>query len=111
MNTAKFLSKKFLQLQFEQERKITVKEFGDMFGISQALMTRWMNGTRKPTPKYKALFFEYFGDEGIEAFGDDTDLYAVQQAWKDLSAKERTTFRKKIVETAKENLYQRNKGS
>ncbi len=69
-------------------------------------MTMWLNGKRKPGPKYKRILIETFGEQAVIAFGEDPDLWAIREAWHNLSPMERTSFRYKIVKKARQNFEQ-----
>ena len=103
MSIGEFLTKKHLQIQYEEGRKITIKEFANELGISQPLMTQLMNGSRNLSPKNKKAIVEYFGEEALIAMGDDPHLHTIKQVWHKLSTKEKEYFRKKIVAAAEEN--------
>jgi integrase len=41
-----FLNKKLFEMQLAQGKRISVEDFAKTFGISQSLMSMWLNGTR-----------------------------------------------------------------
>jgi transcriptional regulator with XRE-family HTH domain len=100
---AKFLNKKYFELQLKEERKITVEEFGKSFGVGKSLMTMWMNGARHPGPEKKKLIIDRYGREAIEAFDEDPDLYAVKEAWENLSPEARRSIREQAEQYASKN--------
>ena len=103
MSIPDLLNKKFLEWQLAQNKRRTVEDFAALFGVSQTLMTMWMNGKRTPGPKYKEKLIEMYGDEAIEALGEDPDLYAIQQDWEYLSPEQRRQHRKAVQEQASKN--------
>lgn len=107
MNVPEFLNKKYFDWQAKEQRRLTVEEFGSLFGASKSLMTMWMNGTRSPGPEYKKRIIEHYGDEAILAFGEDPDLYAVTQNWEFLPPDARHSYRKQIEQKASENESKR----
>jgi transcriptional regulator with XRE-family HTH domain len=100
---AKFLSRKYFELQLKEERKITVEEFGKSFGIGKSLMTMWMNGKRHPGSEHKKRIIERYGKEAIEAFDEDPDLYVVKEVWEYLSPDTRRSLREQAEKYASQN--------
>jgi transcriptional regulator with XRE-family HTH domain len=90
-------------------RKITIEEFAGLFGAGKSLMTMWMNGERRPGPKYKKRIIERYGSEAIEAFGEDPDQYAVNQAWEYLSPEMRRSLREQAEQNAQKNTERASK--
>jgi len=100
---AKFLNKKYFELQLKEERKITIEEFARSFGVGQSLMTMWMSGTRHPGPGKKKLIIERYGQEAIEAFDEDPDLYIVNEVWENLTPEARRDIRERAEQLASKN--------
>ena len=100
---ARFLSRKYYELQLKEERNVTVEEFGKSFGISKGLMAMWMNGTRHPGPDKKKLIIERYGQEAIEAFDEDPDLYVVKEVWENLTPEARRDVRERAEQLASKN--------
>ena len=88
-----FLHKKFLAWEQERGKKQTVTDFGKLIGINQAQMSLYMAGKRQPHAEHKDLIIRYFGDEAIIAFGEDPDLYHIQQGWNYLEPSTRQRLR------------------
>lgn len=100
MDISAFLKTKYYELQLQERRNVTVEEFGSLFGAGKSLMAMWMNGDRKPGPKYKNLIIERYGEEAIQAFGEDPRLYFINENWD--SADE--SLQKSIHEQMQENV-------
>jgi len=100
---AKFLSRKYYELQLKEERNVTVEEFGKSFGISKGLMAMWMNGTRHPGPDKRKIIIERYGQEAIEAFDEDPDLYVVKEVWENLTPEARRDIRERAEQLASKN--------
>jgi transcriptional regulator with XRE-family HTH domain len=81
MTIREFLNKKYYDMQAQKSGKIKVEEFAKLFGAPQSLMSMWLNGERIPGPKYKKQIIERYGDEAVEAFGEDPRLYFINQNW------------------------------
>ena len=107
MSIPEFLNKKYFDWQAKERRRVTVEEFGSLFGASKSLMTMWMNGTRSPGTEYKKRIIEQYGEEAIIAFGEDPDLYAVTENWKLLDPESRKSYREQIEKKALENDIKR----
>ncbi len=104
MNITEFLNRKYLERQLEVGRRITIEEFAKQFGASKGLMTMWLNGKRNPGTKYKEKIIKFYGEEAVIAFGDDPDLYTIEEAWQYLFPQEKQKFKKAIVKAAAENF-------
>ena len=100
MSITKFLNQKFLNQQVKEGKRLTVKQFANSIGASRELMSMWLNGKRKPGPKFKQIIIGIYGEEAVTAFGDDPHLWAIQKAWKHLTPKQREQFRKQIEKAA-----------
>jgi transcriptional regulator with XRE-family HTH domain len=107
MDIKEFLNRKYYDLQSQKAGKINVEEFASLFGAKQPLMSKWLNGERVPGPEYKKRIIDYYGEEAILAFGEDPDLYAVNQNWEHLSPEARRSYREQIEQKALENDIKR----
>ena len=100
---ARFLSRKYFELQLKEERKITIEAFAKSFGVGKSLMAMWMNGARRPGPQKKKLIIDRYGLEAIEAFDEDPDLYIVKEVWESLSPESRRNLREQAEKYATHN--------
>lgn len=48
MSFPAYLEKKFIEWQMKQGKRKTVAEFAAYLGVSQAVISLWMNGSRTP---------------------------------------------------------------
>lgn len=75
------LNKKYLEWQYRTGMRKTLDDFAEYLGIKRPLLSMWMNGTRKPGNENKKRLIELFGNDALEAFGEDPKLYYIQQNW------------------------------
>lgn len=102
-----FLNRKFLEWQLESGERKTIEDFANLFGAKQAIVSMWMNGKRQPGEKYKNRIIEIYGDEAIQAFGDDIDLHFIQKNWDDLPPELRRKLREQAEQYAAHNESRR----
>ncbi len=105
----KFLNDKYYEIIAKEKRKVTIEEFGQLFGAGKSLTKMWLNGQRTPANEYKKRIIEHYGDEAIRAFGDDPDLHAVQENWEYFSPEERRRFRAEAEAKATKNAKRTSK--
>jgi hypothetical protein len=110
MTMREFLNKKYYEMQAQKGGKIKIDEFAKLFGAPQSLMSMWLNGERIPGPKYKKLIIERYGNEAIEAFGEDPDLYALQSNWEFMNVEDRRALREQSEKLKLKNESERAPG-
>jgi transcriptional regulator with XRE-family HTH domain len=49
-NFERWINGKFLEWQTKRGRRGSIREFGELLGVDQRLLSNWMNGERKPGP-------------------------------------------------------------
>lgn len=76
-----FINKTFLHWQSQYGRRKTLDEFAQYLGVKRELVSMWMNGKRKPGPKYKNQLINVIGDEAADFFGEDPQLVFINQNW------------------------------
>ena len=87
MTFPEFLERKFLEWQQQQGRRQTIADFAGFLGVSQAVVSMWLNGSRKPNVPSVQLLAREFGLEVYDALGlprPDESLHYLQQHWDDL---------------------------
>jgi transcriptional regulator with XRE-family HTH domain len=95
-----FLNHKFLEWQYKTGARKTLDDFAEYVGVSRPLLSQWMSGRKKPGPENQKRLIELYGNEALEAFGIDPDLYSVQDKWNDLSPEERRATREDVENKA-----------
>jgi len=70
MTFPEFLEKKYLEWQLAAGRK-TIVEFSAFLGVSQPLLSMWMNGKKRPGVENIKILSEIFGLEVYDSLGID----------------------------------------
>lgn len=97
VNIPDLLNKKFLEWQLQEGgRRKTLDDFAVYLGVKRSTLSMWMNGARLPTGKFKKHLIDLFGDEVIEAFGEDPDQYIVHENWKYIPTERRRSIREEV---------------
>ncbi len=79
MNTFKeFIEKKYLEWQNEQGKRKSVAEYAAFLGVSQPLVSMWMNGSKVPGKANIKTLYEIYGDEVIEVLGKNKHAYFIE---------------------------------
>jgi transcriptional regulator with XRE-family HTH domain len=107
MDIREFLNRKYMAWQVDEFNKSGERKQLDGFaahvGVSQSLMSMWLNGTRSPGPKNKQRIIEIYGKEAIEAFGEDPDLYFLNEQWESVPADVRRSIVKQVEKLTRQN--------
>lgn len=103
MNVPELLNKKFLEWQFHSGKRKSIEEFGNLFGASKSLVSAWMNGKRQPGPEFKQRIIAIYGDEALEAFGEDPDLYVITENWDNFPPELRRAMREQAQQYTTKN--------
>ncbi len=89
----KWLTKKYLEYQAGQGKRITIADFADYLGgVHQVTVSRWMNGTRIPDGEYLSMLASALGDEVYDVLRlprPDKRLAAIITSWGVLSESQR----------------------
>ena len=96
MTFPEFLERKFLEWQQQQGRRQTIADFAGFLGVSQAVVSMWLNGSRKPNVPSVQLLAREFGLEVYDALGlprPDESLHYLQQHWDDLPPEQQRALR------------------
>jgi transcriptional regulator with XRE-family HTH domain len=100
MSLPQFLDQKYLQWQTAQGKRKTVQEFADYLGISQSVLSHYMNGKRKkPTSDNLRALSNKLGFEIYDVLGlprPDPDLAYISQNWDKVSEEFRQKFREQV---------------
>ena len=59
---ASWLEKHYIQWQADREKRGSIRQFSDWLGIDHRLISRWMNGERKPGPDHLDTLAYKFND-------------------------------------------------
>ena len=97
MEFKEFIEKKYVEWTAAQGKRKTVADFAAYLGISQPLLSMWMNGSKKPGTQNIKLLYEIYGDEVFDALGLDRDLQTVQAHWVNISPSQKKTIREQVV--------------
>ncbi len=101
MNLPQFLEQKYLEWQTAQGKRKTVQEFADYLGISQSVLSHYMNGKRKPTSDNLRMLSGKLGFVIYDVLGlprPDKDLAFISQNWENVSPEFRVKFRGEVEE-------------
>jgi len=79
MNFSEFLEKKYLEWQLKEEGRKTIVEFAVYIGVSQPLLSMWLNGKKRPGVENIKLLSEIFGNEVYDALGIERPNPYLQQ--------------------------------
>lgn len=71
MSLPEFLEKKYLEWQMQTGERKTIIQFAAYIGVSQPILSMWMNGTKRPGMGNIKLLAEIFGLEVYDALGKD----------------------------------------
>jgi len=104
-----FLNRKFVEWQAKEGRRKTIDHYAAFIGVSRPLLSMWMSGTKNPGPENKKRLIALYGDEAVVAFGEDPDLYALQQNWNLMTPEKRRKLRAESDENAKQNIERSSK--
>jgi transcriptional regulator with XRE-family HTH domain len=91
-----FLERKFLEWQQRQGKRKTIVEFANYLGVSQAVISMWLNGSRKPNQASIQLLAKTFGAEVYDALGlprPNENLFYIQQNWDELPPEQQRALR------------------
>lgn len=106
MSFPKFLEKKFLEWQNREGTRKTISEFATHIGVSQSVVSMWMNGSRVPNKPSIERLSSIFGLEVYDALGNprpDPDLYYIQNVWEGLTPEKRKAVRQQVEQLASKN--------
>lgn len=97
MEFSEFLEMKYLEWQRGLRQRKTVEEFAQFIGVSQAAVSFWMGGKRKPSGDNVKLLASKLGPEVYDVLGleqPDPDLAYIEHVWGKLP----DTFKEYIVD-------------
>lgn len=87
MTFPEFLERKFLAWQNQEGKRKTISDFAAYIGVSHAVVSMWMNGSRTPNQSSLQLLASVLGIEVYDALSlprPDADLHYLQKHWDDL---------------------------
>jgi transcriptional regulator with XRE-family HTH domain len=95
-----FMERRYLEWQLQSGGRQSVQAFADYLGISQPLLSMWLNGsTKTPSPKSLYKIAQKLGNEVFDIFGitpPDPLLNYVIINWDKLSPDEQRTIHERI---------------
>lgn len=106
MNFPAFLEKQYLAWQQRAGKRKSLEEFANYLGISQPLLSLWMNGRRKPGTDNIELLANIFGPEIYDSLDlprPDPDLQIIMHLWPLLPEGTRQDIRKQAEKYAHDN--------
>jgi transcriptional regulator with XRE-family HTH domain len=69
MTFPEFLEKKYLEWQLKEEGRKTIVQFAAYIGVSQPILSMWLNGKKRPGVENIKLLADIFGFEVYDALG------------------------------------------
>jgi len=96
MTFPELLEQKFLAWQHEVGKRKTIQEFAAYLGVSQPILSHWLNGKRSPGPENLRLLSSKLGPEVYDVLGlerPDPDLAYITQHWEELDPATRRRLR------------------
>jgi transcriptional regulator with XRE-family HTH domain len=96
MNFPEYLERKFLTWQQQQGKRKTIVEFANYLGVSQAVLSMWLNGSRSPNQSSVQLLSKTFGDEVYDALGlprPNENLSYIEHNWDNLPPEQQRALR------------------
>lgn len=99
MEFKKFIEGKFVQWQSEQGKRKTVADFAAYLGISQPLLSMWMNGSKKPGIENIKILSQIYGLEIYDLLGKprpDASFFKMTTYWNFLNDSEREAISKQV---------------
>ena len=106
MTFPKLLEQKFLAWQQESGERKTIQEFAAYLGVSQPILSHWLNGARSPGPESLRLLSAKLGPEVYDVLGldrPDPDLAYITQQWENLTPAMRRQLREQAEKLASKN--------
>ena len=91
-----YIEKKYVEWTAAQGKRKSIADYAAYLGISQPLLSMWMNGSKKPGAQNIKLLHEIYGDEVLSALGNDVDLYFVQTHWDRVPEKAKKIIREQV---------------
>ena len=110
MTFPEYLERKFVEWQQREGRRKTIADFATYLGVSQSVISMWMNGSRKPNQPSIELLADNFGLEIYDVLGmprPDPDLHYLKQNWEHLSPETRRAIREQAEQYATDNQAKR----
>lgn len=110
MTFPEFLERKFVEWQEREGRRKTIADFATYLGVSQSVISMWMNGSRKPNQPSIELLADNFGLEIYDVLGiprPDSDLHYIKQNWDLLSPETRRALREQAEKYKAQNETKR----
>ena len=110
MSFPTYLEKKFVEWQMGEGRRKSTADFAAYLGVSQSVISMWMNGSRIPNKQSVELLASIFGLEVYDALDlprPDPDMHYLQKIWDTLSPSERTALREQAEKYTSKNETKR----
>ncbi len=109
-NFPKYLERKYLEWQQQKGERKTIEEFAAYLGVSQGIVSFWMNGRRKPNQLSVEMLAGVFGLEVYDALDlprPDADLHFIQSQWENLTPEERHIIRQQAERYAQKQAHKK----
>jgi transcriptional regulator with XRE-family HTH domain len=69
MSFGELLERKFLEWQTQKGKRKSLEDFAAYLGVSQPLISQWMNGRRRPGPENIKMLAILWGPEVYDSLG------------------------------------------
>ena len=69
MTFKEYLERQFVQWQNQEGKRKSVADFAAYLGVSQPLLSMWMNGQRRPGPENLKILYAVFGASVYDVLG------------------------------------------
>jgi len=106
MTFPELLEQKFLAWQHSSGKRKTIQDFAAFIGVSQPILSHWLNGTRRPGPESLRLLSAKLGPEVYDVLGlqrPDPDLAYIAEHWEQLDPAKRRLLREQAEKYASKN--------
>jgi len=96
MTFSDFLEQKFIEWQMQEKGRKTIVQFAAFLGVSQPILSMWMNGRKRPGTENIKMLAEVFGLEVYDSLGlprPNPYLQIVNRVWEFIPEEIQTKFR------------------
>lgn len=101
-----YLERKFLEWQQQQGKRKTIADFANYLGVSQAVVSFWLNGSRKPNLSSIQLLAKTFDIEVYDALGlprPNENLSYLERIWDELKPEHQRSLREQAEKYVMKN--------
>ena len=103
MNFPEYIEKKYLEWQLKEEGRKTIVQFAAYIGVSQPILSMWMNGKKRPGVDNIKLLAEIFGDDVYDSLDlprPNQYLKLAAEKWEFMSEEKQQQISSMIAEEA-----------